>query len=175
MSWWRTSASWRWPTGVGASDRFRRGGAAYRCHRPARGARRGRRAHPHGDALWRHQLGRHLRDGHAGRSLGRHYDDRRLRHPAKRRAAARRARRLARQSRGELRHRLRLPHDRFRRKRAVLQRDGRACRRGDHELQAVHGLSRSVLLNRRRHPAGHATSASERRHRNDARRERHRN
>ena len=90
------------------------------------------------------------------RGLGRDDDDHRLRGAAHRRAGPGRARRLARQGRRQLRDRLRLPPDPRRRGRRRTQGDGRAGRRRDHQLQAVHGLSRRLLLRRRPDPPGDA-------------------
>ena len=75
---------------------------------------------------------------------------------------------------GQLRDRLRLPPDHRRRRRRLAQGDGRADRRGHHELQAVHGLPGRVLLRRRPDPAGDADGRRQRRDDHDARRERHR-
>ena len=75
---------------------------------------------------------------------------------------------------GQLRDRLRLPPDRRRRRRRVAQGDGRAGRRGRHQLQAVHGLPRRLLQRRRPDPAGHADGRGQRLDDHDARRERHR-
>ena len=66
---------------------------------------------------------------------------RRLRHPEEGRLAARGARHLARQGRGQCARRLRFPHDRDRRAAAGARRDGRDGARGRHQLQAVHGVS----------------------------------
>ena len=145
-----------------------------RRDRQVRHPRRHRRAHPHGDAVRRHVRLRHVRDRHPGRGLGRHDDDRRLRRAGARRAGAGRAGRLAREGRGQLRDRLRLPPDHRRRRRRVAQGDGRADRRGHHQLQAVHGLPGRLLLRRRADPAAMQTAAEQRRADHDARRERHR-
>ena len=57
-----------------------------------------------------------------------------------RREPARGPRRLARQGRGQLRHRLRLPHDHERRQRRHARGDGPARRRRRDRLQALHRL-----------------------------------
>ena len=90
------------------------------------------------------------------------------------RHAARGPGRLARQGRGQLRHRLRLPHDHGRRQRGLAEGDGGAGRRGRHQLQAVHGLPRRALLRRRADAARAAEGRRDRRADPHARRERHR-
>ena len=75
---------------------------------------------------------------------------------------------------GTVRHRLRVPPDHRRGRRRVAEGDGRAGRRGHHELQAVHGLPRGLLQRRRADPACHADRGRQRRDDHDARRERHR-
>ena len=92
---------------------------------------------------------------------------------SQRQVAARGPRCLARQGRGQRRHRLRLPHDHERRQRRHPRRDGRAGRRGRHRLQAVHGLPGRLLQRRRRDLPGDAADRQERRPDHDARRERH--
>ena len=92
----------------------------------------------------------------------------------RRRVAARGTRRLARQGRRPVRHRLRLPHDPLGRQRALPQGDGPPGRGGRHLLQAVHGLPRRLLQRRRPDPARHAARLRQRRADHDARRERHR-
>ena len=87
---------------------------------------------------------------------------------------ARRPRRLVRQGRRQVRHRLRLPHDPLRRQRVIAEGDGPAGRGGHHLLQAVHGLPRRLLQRRRPDPARHAARRRQRRADHDARRERHR-
>ena len=146
-----------------------------RRHRQVRHPGRHRRPHPHGDALRRDHVGGHVRDRDPGRGLGRHHDDHRLRHPSHRRAGPGHPGPVARQGRGQLRHRLRLPPDHRRGGRRRPQGHGRTGRpRGRHQLQAVHGLPGRVLLRRRPDPAGHAEGGRHRRHDHDARRERHR-
>ena len=86
--------------------------------------------------------------------------------------AARGPRRLARQGRGQRRHRLRLPHDHERRQRRHAGRDGPARRRGRARLQAVHRLPGRLLQRRRRDLPGDAADRQERRADHDARRER---
>ena len=83
-------------------------------------------AHPHGAAVRRHRRLGHLRDRYPGRGLGRHHHDHRLRGAALRRAGRGRAGRLARQGRGQLRDRLRLPPDHRRHRRVQPQGDGHA-------------------------------------------------
>ena len=86
-----------------------------------------------------------------------------------------RPRRLARQSRRQLRDRLRLPPDHRRCRRRVVEGDDVPRRqRGHHQLQAVHGVPGCVLRRRRPDPAGDAERRRERRDDHDARRERHR-
>ncbi len=148
--------------------------AHHRRHRQVRHPGRRRRAHPHGAAVRRHLRLRHLRDRHPGRRLGRHHHHRRLRRAERGPLAARGPGRLARQGRRQLRHRLRLPHDRLRRQRGDAQGDGPAGGGGRHLLQAVHGLPRRLLQRRRADPARHAALRRERRPDHDARRERHR-
>ena len=129
-------------------------------------------AHPHGDAVRRHLRLRHLRDRHAGRGVGRHDDDHRLRRAGPRAAGAGPGRALAREGRRQLRDRLRLPPDHRRGRRRVAQGDGRADRRGHHQLQAVHGLPGRVPVQRRADRAGDADRGRQRRPDHDARRER---
>ena len=117
---------------------------------------------------------RHVRDRHARGCLGRHDDDHRLRRPAAGHARAGRTRGVARQGCRRMPHRLRLPPDHRRRRRRLAQGDGRARRRGHHQLQAVHGLPGRLLQRRRPDPAGDADGRLERLHDHDARRERHR-
>ena len=81
---------------------------------------------------------------------------------------------MARQGRGPVRDRLRLPPDHRRRRRRLAEGDGRARRRGHHQLQAVHGLPRRLLLRRRADPARDADRGRQRLADHDARRERHR-
>ncbi len=81
-------------------------------------------------------------------------------------------RRVARQGRGQRRHRLRLPHDHERRQRRHARRDGRPGRRGRARLQAVHRLPGRLLQRRRRDLPGDAADREERRADHDARRER---
>ena len=81
---------------------------------------------------------------------------------------------MACQGRGAVRHRLRLPHDHGRRRRGGAEGDGLAGRRGDHQLQAVHGLPGPLLQRRRPDPEGHAEGRQQRRPDHHARRERHR-
>ena len=140
--------------------------------RQVRHPRRHRRAHPHGDAVRRHLRQRHLRDRHPGRGLGRHDEHRRLRRPVRRRARAGPVPPLAREGRGQLRRRLRLPPDPVRRRRRLAQGDGRADHRGRDQLQALHGLQGRLPVRRRPDPAGHAEGRRERLHDHDARRER---
>ena len=85
---------------------------------------------------------------------------------------ARGPRRLARQGRGQRRHRLRLPHDHERRQRRHPGRDGRPRRRGRPRLQAVHRLPGRLLQRRRGDLPGDAADREERRADHDARRER---
>jgi hypothetical protein len=82
-------------------------------------------------------------------------------------------RQVARQGRGQLRDRLRLPHDRLRRQRRVAQGDGRARGRGRDQLQDVHGLPRRVLRDDGKILRAMQQGA-ERRADHDARGERHR-
>ena len=132
-----------------------------------------RRPHPHGAAVRRHVRQGHLRDRDARRGVRRDDLDRRLRRPVARQVAARGPRRVARQGRGQRRHRLRLPHDHERRQRRHARRDGRARRRGRARLQAVHRVSGRLLQRRRRDLPGDAADREERRADHDARRERH--
>ncbi len=86
-----------------------------------------------------------------------------------------RARRVARQGRRRVCDRLRVPPDHRGRRRGVAEGDDVPRRqRGDHELQAVHGLPRRPLLRRRPDPAGDAERRGVRGDDHDARRERHR-
>ena len=86
-----------------------------------------------------------------------------------------RPRRMARQGRRQLRHRLRLPPDHRRRRRGVAEGDDVPRRqRGHHQLQAVHGLPGRLLHRRRPDPAGDAERRRVRGGDDDARRERHR-
>ncbi len=144
----------------------------HRRDRQVRHPRRHRRPHPHGDAVRRHLRLRHVRDRHPRGGLGRHHDDRRLRRADARPAGAGPGCRLAREGRRQLRDRLRLPPDHRRRQRRVAQGDGRADRRGHHQLQAVHGLSGRLPVQRRADRAGHADRGRQRRPDHDARRER---
>ena len=80
--------------------------------------------------------------------------------------------RLAREGRGQRRHRLRLPHDHVGRQRRHAGRDGPAGRGGRPRLQAVHRLPGRLPLAGRPHLPGDAADAEERRHDPDARRER---
>ena len=57
------------------------------------------------------------------------------------------------QGRRPVRDRLRVPSDHRWRRRRLVEGDGRARRRGHHELQALHGLSGRLLLRRRPDPA----------------------
>ena len=85
------------------------------------------------------------------------------------------ARRVARQGRRRVRHRLRLPPDHRRRRRGVAEGDDVPRRqRGHHQLQALHGLPGRALLRRRPDPAGDAERRRVRGDDHDARRERHR-
>ncbi len=118
------------------------------------------------------QASRHLRDRHPRGGVGRHHDDRRLRRAGARAAGAGPGRALAREGRRQLRDRLRLPPDHRRGQRRVAQGDGRADRRGHHQLQAVHGLPRRLPVQRRADPAGDADRGRQRRADHDARRER---
>ena len=118
---------------------------------------------------------RHVRDRHDRRGVGRRHDHRRLRRAEHRRQRAGRPRRVAREGRRQLRHRLRLPPDHRRRRRGVAQGDDVPHRqRGHHQLQAVHGLPGRLLLRRRPDPAGDADGRRVRGDDHDARRERHR-
>ena len=89
-----------------------------------------------------------------------------------RRAGRGRPGRLARQGRGQLRHRLRVPPDHRRRRRVQPQGDGHPDRRGRHQLQAVHGVPGGLLRRRRAGPSGHAEVGRDRAADHDARRER---
>ena len=151
--------------------------------RGSRGRRRGRhrevrhpgwdrRPHPHGAPVRRHQRLGHLRDRDPGGGLGRHHLDHRLRRPALRRAGRGRPRRLAREGGRQLRRRLRVPPDHRRRGRVLPQGDGQPDRRGHHQLQAVHGLPRRLLLRRRADPPRDAEVGRDRAADDDARRER---
>ena len=140
--------------------------------REVRHPRRHRPAHPHGAAVRRHRRLGHLRDRYPGRGLGRHHHDHRLRGAALRRAGRGRAGRLARQGRGQLRDRLRLPPDHRRHRRVQPQGDGEPDRRGSHQLQAVHGLPRRLLFRRRPGAQGDAGLRRDRAADHDARRER---
>ena len=144
----------------------------HRRRRQAGHPRRHRRPHPHGDAVrWHLRLG-HLRDRVAGRGVGRHHDDHRLRRAGPRAAGPGPGRALAREGRRQLRHRLRLPPDHRRRQRRVAQGDGRADRRGHHELQALHGLPRCLPVLGRADRAGHADRRRQRQPDHDACRKR---
>ena len=138
--------------------------------------RRRRRPHPHGAALRRHHRVRHLRDRLAGGGVGRHHHHHRLRRAARRRE---RPGRLwpsgTRKAEGNCAidyafHQIIGGVD------DEALKDMRLPRRprGHHQLQAVHGLPRRVLQRRRPDPAGHADGGRQRRHGDDARRERHR-
>ncbi len=105
---------------------------------------------------------------------GRRDDHRGLRGAERRPHPARGSGRLARQGRGQLRDRLRLPHDRLRCEPGDAQGDGPAGRGGRDQLQAVHGVPGGLLLRRRADPARHAALRRQRRADHDARRERHR-
>ena len=140
--------------------------------RQVRDPGRDRRPHPHGAAVRRHLRQGHLRDRHPGRGVRRHDDHRRLRRPVEGPVAPRGPRRLAREGRGQRRHRLRLPHDHVRRQRRHAGRDGPAGRRGRPGLQAVHRLPGRLLLAGRPHLPGDAADEEERRPDPDARRER---
>ncbi len=133
-----------------------------------------RRAHAHGAAVRRHPRVGHVRDRHSRGRVGRHDDDHRLRRATHRRARPGRSGGVARKGRRQLRDRLRLPPDHRRRRRRLAEGDGRARQRGHHELQAVHGLPRRLLLRRRPDPAGDADGGRQRIDDHDARRERHR-
>ena len=144
-----------------------------RRDRPVRDPGRHRRPHPHGAAVRRDLRQGHVRDRHAGRGVRRDDVDRRLRRPVARQEPPRGPRRLARQGRGQRRHRLRLPHDHERRQRRHAGRDGRAGRRGRARLQAVHRLPGRLLQRRRGDLPGDAADRPQRRADHDARRERH--
>ena len=134
-----------------------------------------RRAHPHGAPVRRHRRVRHVRDRHDRRRVGWRHHHHRLRRATRRRERDGRPRRMAHQSRRQLRDRLRLPPDHRRRRRGIVEGDDVPRRqRGHHQLQAVHGVSRGVLRRRRPDPAGDAERRRERRGDDDARRERHR-
>ena len=135
---------------------------------------RHRRPHPHGNAVRRHEGLRHLRDRHARGGVGRHDEHRRLRGAVRGRERARPVRAVAREGRRQLRDRLRLPPDLERCAGFLAHRDGRACRRGRLQLQAVHGLQGRVPLRRRADRQGHAARRHQRQHDHDARRERQR-
>ena len=90
------------------------------------------------------------------------------------RDAAPRLRNVVEESRGQGRHRLRLPHDHHRAHRAGRDRDGRDGQPGRQLVQAVHGLSRRVHARRREHLPRDAAHRQERRHDLHARRERRR-
>ena len=144
----------------------------HRCDGQVCDPRRDRRPHPHGAAVRRHGRDRHLRDRHPGGRLGRNDQHHRLRGAAIRRARAGRPRRVAREGRGQLRDRLRLPPDHRRRRSGRAGGDARADRRGRDELQALHGLPRRLLLRRRPGAAGDAGLTRDRPAHDDARRER---
>ena len=118
------------------------------------------------------QRQRHVRDRHPRGGVGRHDHHRRLRRAGARAAGAGPGRAVAREGRRQLRRRLRLPPDHRRGRRRVAQGDGRADRRGHHQLQAVHGLPGRVPVQRRADRAGHADGGRQRRADHDARRER---
>ena len=133
-------------------------GTRDRRHRQVRHPRRHRRAHAHGAALRRHRGVRHVRDRHDRRGVGRRHDDRRLRRAAHRRERAGRPRRRGtRKADGNCAidygfHQIIGGVDEESLKAMTLPRR----QRGHHQLQAVHGLPRRVLLRRRPDPAGDA-------------------
>ena len=120
-------------------------------------------------------FGGRFRDRHDRRRLRRHDLHRRLRDPVPRQHHAARAGRLAEAGRRQGRHRLRVPHDRDRARGRRARRHGsHGPRRRDHQLQAVHGLSRRLHGGRRDDLPRAETDGRERRPRVHARRERRR-
>ena len=116
----------------------------------------------------------HLRDRYGRGGVRRDDDDHRLRRPAPRRNVRQSPRRVVRQGGGPVRvdyafHMILGGVDD-----AALKEMDTPRRRGHHQLQAVHGLSRRLLHRRRPDPARHAEGGGQRRDDLDARRERHR-
>ena len=137
--------------------------------------RRHRRPHPPEHAVRRHDLRRRFRVRHHRGRIRRHDQHRRLRDPVPRPDDAACAGRLAEARRRQGGDRLRLPHDRHRARGRRARRDGPpGPRRGDHQLQAVHGLPRRLHGGRRDDLPGAAPDRGERRPRVHARRERRR-
>ena len=140
------------------------GRADDRRDRAVRHPGRDRRPHAPEHAVRRHDVGRRLRVGHDRGRVRRHDEHRRLRHPVPRPDDEACARRLAEAGRRQGGDRLRLPHDRHRARRRRARRDGpHGPRRGDHQLQAVHGLPGRVHGGRRDDLPGVAANRGERR------------
>ncbi len=143
--------------------------------RPVRHARRHRRPHPPQHAVRRDDVRRRLRVRHDRRGVRRHHQPGRLRHPVPRPDDAACAGRLDEARRRQGGDRLRLPHDRHRARGRRPLRDGpHGPRRRDHQLQAVHGVSRRLHGGRPDDLPRAAPNRRERRARLHARRERRR-
>ncbi len=146
-----------------------------RRHRQVRHPRRRRRAHPHGAALRRHRGVRHVRDRHDRRGVGRRHHDRRLRRADAGESVHDGLAEWHRKADGNCAidygfHQIIGGVDDESLKAMTVPRR----QRGHHQLQAVHGLPRGVLLRRRPDPAGDAERRRVRGDDHDARRERHR-